>query len=448
MEVNVSTLLQLEHNCRNSESYAELKYIIVNETRKLVSYEQAVFLAPNLNGKLKVESISDISAIDSNSSYVQCIENIVNKTIKSKEINEPYLLDFSSDIDDYEKELLKEYCPSNILLIPLRIEKEDIELEYYLLVYKKEFWSEKEQSILSHISSSFSYFLYASRKCSFKSKLQKLKFSSKYIKYLVIVIFLLMFLPVKMTVLAPLEVVAKDPFIVTSSLEGAIDEIKVKPNEFIKKDSLIVKLNDTDYLNKYQIAKKTLNVAKAQLHTAEQGSFYDPKQKNRIEQLKAEVQLKESELKFTKEQLDKTLIYAEKDGFSIIHNPNEWKGKPVVTGERILMIADKSNIELKIMLPVTDAIFLEDNAEIKAFLDNDPLNSWNGNITHITYKPELTPQGILSYNISANLLNSEDKNTTPTIGLRGTAKIYSKKVSLFFYLFKKPITTMRQWIGW
>ena len=40
-----------------------------------------------------------------------------------------------------------------------------------------------------------------------------------------------------------------------------------------------------------------------------------------------------------------------------------------------------------------------------------------------------------------------DENKLPRIGLRGTAKVYGSKVSLFYYLFRKPITFMRQLIG-
>ena len=100
------------------------------------------------------------------------------------------------------------------------------------------------------------------------------------------------------------------------------------------------------------------------------------------------------------------------------------------------------------MLPVSDAIFLEENAIVKAFFDNDPTNSWKAKVKYISYKPELTEQNILSYRIIADFDDIKENGYIPSIGLRGTAKIYSKKVTLFFYLFRKPITSVRQWIGW
>jgi hypothetical protein len=55
----------------------------------------------------------------------------------------------------------------------------------------------------------------------------------------------------------------------------------------------------------------------------------------------------------------------------------------------------------------------------------------------------LSPEEVLSYKISASFEGEE----IPRIGLRGTAKIYGSRVTLFYYLFRKPITFVRQLIG-
>jgi hypothetical protein len=196
------------------------------------------------------------------------------------------------------------------------------------------------------------------------------------------------------------------------------------------------------------VANRTLDVTNAELFSTKQSSFFDPKQKSQISQLENQVKLKEAELAYSKEQLDKTKIFSKEEGIAIINNPNDWKGKPVSTGERIFLIADPYKIELKIMLPVNEAIFLEEGAIVKAFFDHDPINSWGAKVKYISYKSELTEQNILSYRITADFNDIQENGYVPSIGLRGTAKIYSKKVPLFFYLFRKPITAIRQWTGW
>ncbi len=445
MQNDISVLLQLEHKCRTCQTYEELKYIIVNETKKLISYEHAIFLVPNLNGKLKVELISDISIVDSTSMFVQNIEAIANKSLE-KYSNKITLID--DNVDTYHIKELNEYSKFYKYWIPINIEIDNIKLSYYLILFRKEILTQNQNQILSHLTISYGHFLFALRKCSLKTKIKNSAFKSKYFKYIAGLVFLLMFVPVKLTVLAPLEVVPKDPFIITSPLDGAIKSINTKPNQAIKKEELLVELEDIELNNKYMIAQKSLNVTQAQLFTAQQGSFLDKEQKNMILQLQSQVNLKQAELQYIKSQLDKTKIYASKEGVAIIQNPNEWVGKPVVTGERILLIANEKSVELKIMLPVSESIFIRNNAPIKAFFDNDPLNSWNAKIKNITYKPTITQQGELSYEINADFVDNKNKLYTPTIGLRGTAKIYSDEVSLFFYLFRKPITTLRQFVGW
>lgn len=445
---NISKLLQLEHNCRNCESIKELYYQIVNETRNLVNYSQGVLLTIDFSGKYKVVGISDIPVVDSTSPYVQWIENIIidlNNNEKSKDI---FVVDTKTDLKQIDLNSMHEFSPSNILFIPLKSIKENREINYILLLFKEEGWLEKDILILKHLSSSLAYFLFAMRSTGISQILRKISFKNKYLKISIFLLIILMFLPVKLSVLAPLEVEAKNPYVVTSPLNAVIEEVKVFPNDKIEKEQLLVKFDDVDFNNNYLVAKRTLDVANAQLHTVKQSSFFDATQKSQISQLESQVKLKEAELNFAQEQLGKTKIYAKEDGIAIINNPNDWKGKPVTTGERVFLIAKPQSIELKIMLPVSEAIFLEENALVKAFFDNDPTNSWSGKVKYISYKPELTEQNVLSYKITADFDDIKENGYVPSIGLRGTAKIYSKKVTLFFYLFRKPITAVRQWIGW
>lgn len=449
MESNISKLLQLEHNCRNSENIKELYFQIVNQTRSIVDYSQGILLtSDNLTGKYRVVAISDVSVVDTTSPFVQWIESIVedlNKNEKSKDI---FFVDTRNDLSKINFESINEYSPPNLLYVPLKNIKENIETNYIFLLSKETIWEDKELEIFKHLSSSLSYFLFAMRKTGLLNSLKKISLTNRYFKIALIILIGLMFIPVRLSVLAPLEVEAKNPYVVTSPINAVIEEVKVFPNEKVEKEQLIVTFDNVDFINNYNVAKRTLDVANAELFTAQQTSFLDPKQKSQIAQLESQVKLKEAELNFSEEQLNKTKIYAKEEGIAVINNPNDWKGKPVSTGERIFLIANQNNIELKIMIPVSDAIFLEKGAIVKAFFDNDPTNSWNAKVKYISYKPELTEKNILSYKIVANFEDIKENGYIPSIGLRGTSKIYSKKVSLFFYLFRKPITSIRQWIGW
>ena len=43
---------------------------------------------------------------------------------------------------------------------------------------------------------------------------------------------------------------------------------------------------------------------------------------------------------------------------------------------------------------------------------------------------------------------NEGGDATVRIGLRGTAKIYGDRVLLGYYLFRRPLATLRGWTGW
>ncbi len=448
MANDISKLIQLEHNLRNCESNTELYYSIVNQTREIISYEQAILFGMDLSSKLKVESISDIVAIDSTSPFVQYTQELANHLFSKYENIDIQNVNLNEDLTKELKEQLSEYSPNQIVWIPLKTFKNNIEVEFYMMLLRREVFEKKDIELLKYLSNSYKYFLFAMRKCSFSTRIKNMKINSKYFKYSLLAISLAMFLPVRMSVLAPCEIVAKDPFVVSSPIEGAIDEIKVNSNDYVKENQLLVKIKDIDLKNSYEVTQRKLDTTKAELHSAKQASFYDADKKSQLSRLQTEVKLKEAELAYSKSQLDKTNIFSKSNGIVIIDNPNEWKGKPIVTGERILLIANPLNVEIKIMLSVKDALFLKRDADAKVFLDNKIFESWSGKVTRISYKPEPTPENTISYKIIADFDNLKENEFIPKIGLRGTAKIYSEDVSLFFYLFRKPITSLRQMLAW
>jgi len=444
---DISKLIQLEFNLKNCENDSELFYSIVNQTIEIIPYEQAILFGIDYSSKLKVEAISNIVSVDSTSPFVQYNIDLANTLLNlylTDEVKLVNIHDLSKDI----KEQIKEYSPQNIVWIPLKTIKNNIEVEFYLMLFRNEIFTKKEIELLNYLASSYKYFLFATKKNSFSTKLKNMKINNKYLKYSLLGIVLAMFIPIKMSVLAPCEIQAKNPYVLTSPIDGSIDEIKVTSNEHVQKDKLLVKIKDIDLINSYEIANKKLDTVQAELHSMIQAGFYDIDKKSQISRLETEVKLKEAELIYAKSLLEKTDIYSKVQGIVIVDNPNEWKGRPVITGEKILLIANPNEIEIKIMLSVKDALFLEENANVKIFLDNKIFETWNAKISQISYKPQVSPENIVSYKIIADLDDLKENENIPKIGLRGTAKIYSQEVTLFFYLFRKPITSLRQLVAW
>ena len=61
-----------------------------------------------------------------------------------------------------------------------------------------------------------------------------------------------------------------------------------------------------------------------------------------------------------------------------------------------------------------------------------------------SYEATQSPGNLLGYRLKATL---DDPSRMPRIGLRGTAKIYGEKVTLFYYLARRPLAAARQFLG-
>jgi len=254
----------------------------------------------------------------------------------------------------------------------------------------------------------------------------------------------LMFLPVRMSALAPAEVIARDPAVVTSPLDGAIESVEVRSNALVAAGERVVQLDTTELRNAARVARRELAVAEAELHEGQQGALRDSEQRARLERLRTQVELQSAKLAYADERLADTSIRAPQAGVAIVDDPGQMEGRPVRAGEELLRIADPESIQLEIMLPVVDALVLDPGADVRLFLDTQPLQPIAARVVRGSYRPETTATGSVAYRVIAMF----DEDPALRIGLRGTARLKGEQTTLFYYLFRRPITAARQWLGW
>ena len=437
--IKIARLITLEKKFRMSESETELEFTCVNELRSIIDYNFLFLLTKSNLNKFKVKAISDISVVDRTAPAVTFIETLIKKDlIQSDDISELSLKDLQNETDI----VLPENFPNEFVIIPL-ISPTRGNIGYWVMV-RSERATNTEKELLLHISETFSHAL-----SSFTSKNSIMSFFQKvftgWVKWLVITaITAAMFIPINMSALAPVEVIAKDPSIITSPVNGVIEKVLVNTNDSVSVGDDLVKLDDLNFKNNYEISLQELEVAEAELLRVKQSSFTNPDDKAKLVELSTEVGLKKKEAAYAKEQLNYSVITAETRGVAVVEDSIDWQGRPVRIGEKILTVADPNQVEFLIFLPTKDSLLIQDSAEVKVFLDSDPLNSLDAEVIRTSYKPELTPENILAYRIYASI---DDVAQNPRIGLRGTAKIYGEKTSLFYYLFRVPINLTRQFVG-
>jgi len=314
-----------------------------------------------------------------------------------------------------------------------------------MLFFRAEPFSDAERAVAEWIAGSTGFALWAWR--SERSGIKRWLKSRKTWRQLAvgaILVVLAGLIPVRLSVLAPAEISAARPIPVTSPLDGAVREIVVKPNQIVKADELLVVLDDTGFRNRLELASRALDIARADQQRAIFKSFTDEASRYELQVLNARTQEKAAELTYLTELLEKSKLTAPQGGIAVFSSQEDWRGRPVQVGERIMMIADPSLIDVTIYVPPEDAVELEQGSEVTLLLHVDPLSPLQGKIERSSYEATVAPDGTLAYVVHAQLMMGQG---LPRIGLRGTAKIYAQRVTLGYYLLRKPLAFLRRTLG-
>lgn len=321
--------------------------------------------------------------------------------------------------------------------------------KYYggLLYCRHTPWCRSEEEIIQLLSYHYLFLLQQHRFGSLRVSGSDKKRGIKYLSICAVFI-LFMALPVRLSVLAPAEIVPRTPIPITAPLTGIISQVLVKPNQPVKQGDILYQYEPIELQNNYQIKLEQLQVAESRYKTALQNTLVQYNNQAFAQQ-KAEYELAKAQLKLSKEQLAFTHVTAPKDGVILFGDTQTLIGKPVTIGERIMYLSDPNDTELSIALGVQDFTPLQQGNEVLFFRNAEATTPISGLLTSISYFPDIKPGIGLNYPLRAKLkINTSVANKELVrIGLQGTAKVYGEQVTLFYYLFRRPLTAVRQWLG-
>ena len=437
--IKIARLIGLEKKSREARTQDELNFVVVNETRQIFDFINSYLLLKTPTDKYHVKAVSDLATVDRTAPLVTFVENIINDQTSS---NLKEIQNFEVDKISRSLKIKKpKNIPDNILLIPIFSPQRG--LQGFLITTRNEKFNDNEVELARHLSLTYGH-AYNTFLTDFSIKdFFKKNFTGKRSWIIILSIIFILIIPIKITSTAPVEVVPKNPRLITAPFDGVVKNIIVNNNDKINSGDLLIQIEDTDLKNSFNLAKQSLQVAEKELLRSRQFSFSNNEEKARLAELMAQVDLKKAEVESTSERLKNSKIYADKDGIAIVDQKNNWQGRPVSVGEKIITIANPEKVEFLIWLPVKDSLIIQENTDVKVFLDINPIKPLKGKLKRASYQSSLSPEEVLSYQISASFEGEE----IPRIGLRGTAKIYGSRVTLFYYLFRKPITFVRQLIG-
>ena len=439
--VGLSTLLQLEKEARLATTVKELQFFAVNESHRLLSYRQAVLWRRTPSNRALIEAVSGLAKADEDAPYVLWLHKVIQSQLRSGAARELTALG-AADVDRRLRRDWAEWTPAHVLWCPLVTPNG--ELLGGLWLTRDQVWQANEQTLAQHLADAYAHAWAALTPR--RGRVIEWLMSRKplLIAAAVAVLAAILAIPVEQTVLAPLEVVPSDPWIATAPHDGVVKVFHIVPNEHVQANQPLFSLDDTALRNQHEFAAQALEVANAELRRAEQQAFTSTESRAQIALFRLRVEQRVNELAYMAELLERIDVRPKTGGIAVFSDVNDWIGRPVRVGERILMVADSQDTELLIMLSVEDAIPLDIGARVIGYLNIDPLNPIEASLRHESYEAEVTKTETLAYRLKAELV---DGHPPPRIGLKGTAKIYGERVSLFYFLMRRPLSFLRQFFG-
>lgn len=438
---DLAALVKVEQLARQKETAAELYEFVIHQTRDLVSYDVAALWIRSTGEFVK---FSDVDLEDKSSPII----DLLNHIVKQKH-PEPITKLTNDQLKEHYQPLAKEYLFKHTLIIELKLHQQVIAS---LILSRDEVWHKRDMVLLEHVRFCYALCLgYLQPNIIKKARIRKWvrRFGKRKILLGTLGAFVLasVLIQVPITVLAPAEVVAHKPVFIRSTIEGVIDDIHVEPNVYVEKGAKLLSLNKEDISAQINIAEKKLALAETEYNVARKSGVADIRQKQKIPALKKEIEKNIAELEYYRYLLSQTDILAPRAGLVVFDHIHKLEGKPIRPGENIMLLADEKDSALDIFLPVSDAVNLERNAEVLFFLNTAPKDPLEGRVTYAAYKADVTPEAVLAYHIRAQF-NQQSVQQKPRIGLRGTAKLYGDDVPLIYYLLRKPLSYVRQKLGW
>jgi hypothetical protein len=432
--LRLTGLLQLETRVRAAAG-DELTFLMVNETLNMVRYRQAILwrAAP----VHRVVAVSGVASPDPHSPFVVWLSRLCAE-FESRNLGE--IQEFTADdVTPDLKAEWSEWLPPHLVWIPLAPKIGA------LLLARDETLGDADRNLLTFLADAYAHAWRAQLpRASFR---QRAFYASPWKKKAAAAAALLLvgagFFPVRQSVLAPAEIVPHAPAVIRAPLEGVVDSVLVKPNEAVVQGQILFALDQRRLRNQLEVALRAQEAADTELRQAKQFAVVDYKVRASLPGLQGKYDQVAAEVAYLREQVQRVEVRAPQNGIAVFDDPNDWLGRPVAIGERVMLVADPGSVEVEARLPVADAIDLDVGGPVRVFLNIDPERPRAAVLTFVSYQAQKGVDGTLAYRVKARPVDE----TLPRIGVKGTAKLYGAEVPLAYAIFRRPLSAIRQWLG-
>ncbi|NIC42191.1 efflux RND transporter periplasmic adaptor subunit [Aquabacterium sp. A08] len=448
----LAALLDLQRRAREAASPQELGFLLVNDTLALAPYRQGVLWLADRG----VYTLSGVLQPEANAPYGFWLQAVCQHLV-----NQPKGAARPFTAQDVPPELAREWAewwPAHAVWLPMPhpTDGTDTPPQAGLLLVRDEPWSDQAEALLRDWTSAWWHAFHAlhrPRLSSWRALRQRLAnhflrqpnrpwWRQNRVRWAAAVL-LLLALPVRLTVLAPGELVPAQPVVVRAPLDGVLDTFHVQPNQLVQKNQPLFGFDEALIQSKLDVAQQTLATAETEYRQTMQLALVDAKYRQQLALLTGKIEEKRAEVDYLGEQLQRARVLAPADGVALFDDPAEWIGKPVAVGERIMRLAAPGDAEVEAWLPLADAVALPPDASVRLYLNASPLSPVNARLRYLAHDAVQRPDGSYAYRVRAALAAP----TTHRVGLKGTAKLNGGWVPLGYWMLRRPLAWVRTTLG-
>lgn len=443
VDPNWPVLVGLQQRALEAADTIELAFLIGNETWHLVPYRQAAVFLPDALGRPRLTVVSGLVSTLEDTPLTLWLTEVRKALDESAEGSSQPRRMIAHDLPPHLREGWAEWWPEHALWAPLTTPAgQSLGGVFYV---RDEVWSDAEIAEIGLLHRHYAYCLktFQPRTSLLVGAWQRLRQQPQRLKRIAIGLGLALLIPVPLSVLAPAEIVALKAEAVSAPVEGVVKTFHVAPNQPVKAGQPLFSLDDTTLRNRRDVAVQALAVARSDALATNQKAFDNQQSKGELAALLGKVREKEAEVAYLNEQLGRIDIAASHDGIFVYGDPNDWIGKPIVTGERIGQLAQPDDLGVLVWVPVGDAIALERGAGMRIYLQVSPLHALSAELIETSYQATLSPDNVASYRIRGKLESGESAH----LGLRGVAKVYGGWRPFIYWALRRPLGALRQWTG-
>ncbi|MCQ4316479.1 HlyD family efflux transporter periplasmic adaptor subunit [Stutzerimonas zhaodongensis] len=425
-------LLELGRQARQAESLAELQFLLVNDSHTLLPYRQAaLWLAGG------VRALSGVVQIEANVPYVLWLDALCRHLAQTPEAR----IIAHNTLPEALASDWNEWLPDQAIWVPLGDDGG-------VLFARDLPWRESEVALVGEWAGIWHHAWQAhqspKRWRGLSRRTKPNTTPSRHRWYWALAIGLLVLIPVRLTVLAPGELVPANPALIRAPLEGVIDTFHVQPNETVRQGQPLFGFDEALIQNRLEVAQQALATAEAEYRQTAQQALADPRAKAQLAVLTGRIEEKRTEVAFGTDQLSRARVLAPRDGIALFDDPSEWIGRPVAIGERIMRIATPQDVEVEAWVPLADAIPLAEGSRVALHLNASPLAPASATLRYFAHDAVERSDGGYAYRVRARL----DAPTEHRVGLKGTARFSGGWVPLGYWALRRPLASLRAMIGW